>query len=58
VSPIQTEDEAEIPTFIMLRRLLLVAWISSHHETELAQAMGIAYTNGSLALCENYLARM
>jgi Ser/Thr protein kinase RdoA (MazF antagonist) len=58
VSPIQTDDEAEIPTFIMLRRLLLVAWISSHHETELAQSMGVAYTNGSLALCENYLTLM
>ena len=25
------EDEAEIPTFVLLRRLLLVAWIGSHH---------------------------
>ncbi len=51
------EDEAEIPTFIMLRRLLLVAWIGSHSETELAKSMGLAYTEGSGPLCENYLSK-
>ena len=30
VTALSAEDEAEIPTFIMLRRLLLVAWIGSH----------------------------
>ncbi len=49
------EDENEISTFIMLRRLLLVAWIGSHRETELAQAMGLDYTQGTAALCEKYL---
>lgn len=50
------EDEAEIPTFIMLRRLLLVAWIGSHGATELARSTGAAYTAGTAALCEQYLA--
>ena len=50
-------DEAEIPTFIMLRRLLLVAWIGSHAETELAQSMGLPYTEGTIGLCEDYLRR-
>ncbi|MEO7380723.1 MAG: phosphotransferase enzyme family protein [Paracoccaceae bacterium] len=50
-------DEAEIPTFVMLRRLLLVAWIGSHSETELAQSMGVPYTEGTVPLCEAYLAR-
>jgi Ser/Thr protein kinase RdoA (MazF antagonist) len=48
-------DEAEIPTFMMMRRLLLVAWIGSHKETDLAKSMGPAYTEGTVALCENYL---
>ena len=48
-------DEAEIPTFVMLRRLLLVAWIGSHSETELAQSMGLPYTEGTVGLCEAYL---
>lgn len=51
------ENEAEIPTFVMLRRLLLVAWIGSHSETELAQSMGLPYTQGTLSLCENYLSK-
>ena len=50
-------DEDEIPTFVMLRRLLLVAWIGSHSETELAQSMGNEYTNGTVDLCRNYLAK-
>jgi len=48
-------DEAEIPTFIMLRRLLLVAWIGSHAETDLAKSMGLPYTEGTVGLCEAYL---
>jgi Ser/Thr protein kinase RdoA (MazF antagonist) len=55
VTSLSAEDEAEIPTFIMLRRLLLVAWIGSHSETEIAKSMGIAYTEGTAPLCENYL---
>jgi Ser/Thr protein kinase RdoA (MazF antagonist) len=48
-------DEDEIPTFVILRRLLLVAWIGSHSETDLAKSMGLPYTEGTAGLCENYL---
>lgn len=57
-APLARADEAEIPTFVMLRRLLLVAWIGSHRETDLARATGAAYTAGTAALCESYLSRM
>jgi Ser/Thr protein kinase RdoA (MazF antagonist) len=57
VAGLSKEDEAEIATFVMLRRLLLVAWIGSHSETELAQSMGVSYTNGTAGLCEAYLSR-
>lgn len=50
-------DEAEIPTFVMLRRLLLVAWIGSHSETDLAKSMGLPYTEGTIGLCEAYLSK-
>ena len=50
-------DEEEIPTFVILRRLLLVAWIGSHSETDLARSMGVEYTEGSAPLCEEYLSR-
>jgi len=50
------EDVHEIQTFVMLRRLLLVAWIGSHSETDLAQSMGVQYTRETVGLCEKYLA--
>ena len=55
VAEISPEDEAEIPTFVMLRRILLVAWIGSHAETHLARSMGLGYTEGTVALCDRYL---
>lgn len=57
VMPLSKADETEIPTFVMLRRLLLVAWIGSHHETDLAKSMGLPYTDGTVGLCEDYLSR-
>ncbi len=54
---LSAQEEAEIPTFVMLRRLLLVAWIGSHSETELARSMGGAFTEGTAGLCEGYLRR-
>ncbi len=58
VAPLSDADEAELPTFIMLRRLLLVAWIGSHSSTETAQAMGEEYTATSCRLAEHYLTTM
>ena len=52
------EDETEIATFIMLRRILLVAWIASHFEAEFPKSLGAGYTDGSLPLCEDYLRKM
>jgi Ser/Thr protein kinase RdoA (MazF antagonist) len=56
VSPLDAADEAELDTFVMLRRLLLVAWIGSHHQfaTEAAE-LGAGFTAGSCALAERYL---
>jgi Ser/Thr protein kinase RdoA (MazF antagonist) len=57
VAALSAEEEAEIPTFILLRRLLLVAWIGSHAETDLAQSQGVPFTEGACGLAENYLAK-
>ena len=56
VAPLSAEDEAELPTFVMLRRLLLVAWIGSHHTfaTEAAE-LGAGFTAGTCELAESYL---
>jgi Ser/Thr protein kinase RdoA (MazF antagonist) len=50
-------DEAEIWTFILFRRLLLVAWIGSHSAVDIAQQLGAGYTAGSCDLAEAYLSR-
>ena len=47
---------AEAGTFVLLRRLLLVAWIGSHRETDLARATGVAFTRASCDLAETWLA--
>jgi len=57
VTPLSPADVQELATFIMLRRLLLVAWIGSHAMTETAQAMGPQYTVDSCRLAEEYLSR-
>jgi Ser/Thr protein kinase RdoA (MazF antagonist) len=56
VAPLHPADEAELDTFVMLRRLLLVAWIGSHHTfaTEAAE-LGAGFTAGTCALAERYL---
>jgi Ser/Thr protein kinase RdoA (MazF antagonist) len=58
VAPLSAEDAAMIPTMVMLRRLLLTAWIASHAETPTAADAGhAAYTEGTLMLAERFLAR-
>jgi Ser/Thr protein kinase RdoA (MazF antagonist) len=57
VRDLPDEDEAEIPTFVLMRRLLLVAWIGSHSGTQLARSMGADYTAASCELAETYLSR-
>lgn len=58
IAPLSTADEAEIPTFVMLRRLLLTAWIGSHSETDLALSMGAQYTADTVPMCDWYLSDM
>ncbi|SDE48921.1 phosphotransferase enzyme family protein [Rhodospira trueperi] len=55
VAPLAPEDEALLPTFVMLRRLLLTAWIASHAETPTAQELGAPYTHGTLTLADRFL---
>lgn len=57
MAPLSPEEEAEIPTFLMLRRMVVLAWMGSHRETDLAKSLGDAYTDGTAALAESYLTR-
>jgi Ser/Thr protein kinase RdoA (MazF antagonist) len=55
VMPLSAEDAAEIPTFILLRRLQLVAWVGSHRFADSARELGAEFTRGACDLAERYL---
>jgi Ser/Thr protein kinase RdoA (MazF antagonist) len=57
VRPLSKEEDDEIWTFILLRRMLLLAWMGSHHETDLAKQEGPAYCADSCTMAETYLSR-
>jgi Ser/Thr protein kinase RdoA (MazF antagonist) len=51
------EDRAIIPTLIMLRRVLLTAWVGSRSDSDTVQALdGQGYAQGTVALAERYFA--
>ncbi|HEY6934994.1 MAG TPA: phosphotransferase [Marmoricola sp.] len=50
------EDVDMLATFVMLRRLLLVAWMGSHSHSRECQEIGPGYTAGSCELARRYLA--
>jgi Ser/Thr protein kinase RdoA (MazF antagonist) len=54
-APLATGDVAEIPTFVVLRRILLCAWLASHAEVPFARQFGAAYTQGAVTLAEQFL---
>lgn len=56
VEPLDPEHEQIIPTLIMARRLLLVAWVGSHQEAPFPRQLGEGFTSGTCALAERYLA--
>jgi Ser/Thr protein kinase RdoA (MazF antagonist) len=58
VEPLSAADEAEIDTFVMLRRLMLTAYAGLRHDTELAAQMRAdGYNAETCAIAESYLSR-
>lgn len=55
-APLSRAQAEQLPVFIMLRRMLLTAWVASHAETPTAQSMGVPYTQGTVALAHAFLA--
>lgn len=53
--PLSPADEAMLSSFVLLRRLLLLAWMGTHSHSKESQAMSITYAEGSCALAERYL---
>lgn len=57
LTPLPADAAAQLDLFVMLRRILLTAWVASHGETPTARAMGVPYTDGTVALAEDFLTR-
>ena len=56
ITDLSVEDEEMLATFVMLRRLMLVAWMGSHSHSRECQEKGPSYAAGSCELAERYLA--
>ena len=57
VRPLTDADEAEMDSFIMLRRMALLAWIGSHAGTDLARSQAPHFASVSARLARDYLDR-
>lgn len=55
VMPFTDTDFEEIDTFILMRRLQLMAWLASHKESGPAAELSKGYLNGTLELAERYI---
>jgi Ser/Thr protein kinase RdoA (MazF antagonist) len=48
-------DEDMLASFVLLRRLMLLAWMGTHSHSKESQAKAITYAEGSCTLAERYL---
>lgn len=56
IAPLRDQDRAMIPALILLRRVLLTAWLATRADSDTAQTLGgPAYTLGTLALADRFL---
>ncbi len=58
VRALSAEEEAEIDTFVMLRRMALLAWIGSHIEAPEPQALAPDFAERTVGLGADWLARV
>ena len=54
-APLSAEEERELDSFVMLRRLALLAWIGSHIEAPEPQALAPGFADATAELAERYL---
>ena len=54
---VTAQDEVALHTLIMFRRILLLAWLGSHSEIDLARKVITVFADQTLFLCERFLTR-
>ena len=56
IGPLAASDRAMIPALILVRRILLTAWLASRADSDTATALGgPAFTTGTVLLADGYL---
>lgn len=55
IRPLTPADLEILPVMIMQRRIQLLAWVGSHHDTEMAKSLGQDWLQHTLSLCRSYL---
>ena len=55
VLPFTDTDFMEIDTFIMMRRMQLMAWIASHLDSDPVKDLSVGFTKGTMELADRYL---
>ena len=58
VAPLADDHVAQMPVFIMARRILVMAWMASHAETPMAREGGASYSATTVDLAEAFLRRL
>jgi Ser/Thr protein kinase RdoA (MazF antagonist) len=53
--PMAAEDQDMLASFVLLRRLLLLAWMGTHSHSKESRTKAIPYAEGSCTLAERYL---
>ena len=56
--PLTTADVAEVDSFILMRRMALLAWAGTHAHTKQASDVAPHFAAGSAVLAEVYLTKM
>lgn len=56
VRPLSRKDEVMLPSFVMMRRLMLQAWLGSHPGAGETARLGDSYAEGTAELARIYLA--
>lgn len=55
VRPLTSDDLAMVSTFVMLRRLMLTAWLGTHPQSPPAVELGTGYGAGTVELARRFL---
>ncbi|MCD7891053.1 MAG: phosphotransferase [Ruminococcus sp.] len=55
ITPFTDTDFEEIDTFILMRRLQLMAWLASHKESGPVAELSVGYFSGTIGLAERYI---